>query len=86
MCVCESHAIVSDSLWPRGLQPARLLCPWDPPGKNAGAGSRALFQGIFPTQGSSPHLLYYREILYRLNHQGSPFNIYGSMCMLTPNS
>ena len=36
----------------------RLLCPWDSPGKNAGAGCHALLQGIFPTQGSSPHLLH----------------------------
>ena len=33
-----SHPVVSDSLWPRGLQPARLLCPWDSPGKNTGVG------------------------------------------------
>ena len=24
-----SHSVVSDSLWPHGLQPTRLLCPWD---------------------------------------------------------
>ena len=29
-------------------------------------------RGIFPTQGSNPGLLYYRQILYQLNHQGSP--------------
>ena len=29
----ESHSQVSDSLWPYGLQPARLLCPWDSLGK-----------------------------------------------------
>ena len=23
-----SRSVMSDSLWPRGLQPARLLCPW----------------------------------------------------------
>ena len=23
-----SHSVVSDSLWPHGLQSARLLCPW----------------------------------------------------------
>ena len=48
---------MSDSLWPHGLQPVRLLCPWDSPGKNAGVGCHALLQGIFPTQGSDPHLL-----------------------------
>ena len=31
-----SHSVVSDSLRSRGLQPARLPCPWDSPGKNAG--------------------------------------------------
>ena len=35
----------------------RLLCPWDSPGKNTGVGYHALLQGIFPTQGSNPHLL-----------------------------
>ena len=45
------------TLRPRGLQPARLLCPWGSPGKNPGAGCPALLQGIFPTQGSNPYLL-----------------------------
>ena len=31
-----SCSVVSNSLWPHGLQPARLLCPWDSPGKNTG--------------------------------------------------
>ena len=31
--------------------------PGDSPGKNAGGGSYFLLQGIFPTQGPSPHLL-----------------------------
>ena len=26
--VCVSHSVMSDSLRPHGLQPARLLCPW----------------------------------------------------------
>ena len=30
-CVCVSHSVMSDSLRPHGLQPARLLCPWDSP-------------------------------------------------------
>ena len=29
-------------------------------------------QGIFPTQGSNPGLLHYRQILYQLSHRGSP--------------
>jgi len=27
-----SRSVVSDSQWPHGLQPTRLLCPWDFPG------------------------------------------------------
>ena len=46
-----------DSVRPYGLYPARLLCPWDSPGKNTGVGCHALLQGIFPTQGSNPCLL-----------------------------
>ena len=52
-----SLSAVSDSLQPRGLQPTRLLCPWDSPGKNAGVGCHALLQGIILTQGSNPRLL-----------------------------
>ena len=48
---------MSSSLWPYGLQPARLLCPWDFPGKNTGEVCHFLLQGIFPTQGSNPRLL-----------------------------
>ena len=33
------------TLWPRGLQPARLLCPWDSPGKNTGLDCQPLLQG-----------------------------------------
>ena len=53
----ESRSVASDSLWPRGLQPTRLLCPWNSSGKNTGVGCHALLHGIFPTQGSNPGLL-----------------------------
>ena len=35
----------------------RLLCPWDPPGKNTRVHCHTLLQGIFLTQGSNLHLL-----------------------------
>ena len=35
---------MSDSLLPHGLQPTRLLCPWDSPGKNTGVGCHFLLQ------------------------------------------
>ena len=37
-----NHSVVSDSLQPHGLQPTRLLCPWDSPGKNTGVGCHFL--------------------------------------------
>ena len=43
---------------------ARLLCPWDFPGKNPGVGCHALLQGIFLSQGSYLRLLHCRRILY----------------------
>ena len=48
---------MSDSLLPYGLQPARLLCAWDSPGKNTGVGGHVLLQGIFLTEGLNLHLL-----------------------------
>ena len=51
-------------LQPHGLQPTRLLCPWDFPGKNTGVGSHFPLQGIFQTQGSNLGLLYCWHILY----------------------
>ena len=65
-------ARISDSLRPHGLQSTRLLCPWDFPGKDTGVACHFLLQGIFPTQGSNPGLLHYRQILYRLSYKGSP--------------
>ena len=48
-----------------------FLCPWDSPGKSTGVGCHALFQGIFPTQGSNPGLPNCRQILYQLSYQAS---------------
>ena len=53
------------------MEPARLLCPWNSPGKSTGVGCHFLLQGIFPTQGSNPGLLHCGQILSHLSHQGS---------------
>ena len=45
--VSSSHQVVK--VW--------LLCPWDSLGKNTGVDCHAVLQGIFPTQGSNPHVL-----------------------------
>ena len=36
--VSDSHSAMSNYSQPHGLWPARLLCPWDSPGKNTGGG------------------------------------------------
>ena len=51
-------------LRPHGLQPARLLCPWDFLGKNTGVDCHFLLQGIFITQSLNLRLLHCQWILY----------------------
>ena len=53
----------------RGLQPARVLWPWNPPGKNTGVDCRALLQGAFPSRGLNLGLRPCRRTLYRLRGQ-----------------
>ena len=50
--------VISNSLWPHGLTPARLLYPWNSPGKNTGEGCHFLLQGIFLIQGLNSCLLH----------------------------
>ena len=45
---------------PRAV-PARLLCPWDSPGKNTGVGCHFLLQGRF-------------LMIYHRSYEGSPVN------------
>ena len=59
-----THSCPGDSLRPHGLQPIRLLSPWDFPGKSTGVGCYFLLQGIFLTQGSNPGLPHCRGILF----------------------
>ena len=48
MC-CAVRLVVSDSLQPRGLQPARLLCPW-------GFSGKELWSGLpYPPPGDLPN-------------------------------
>ena len=49
---------------PVDCSPSCSSCPWNFLGKNTGVGCYAHNQGIFPTQGSNPGLLYCRQILY----------------------
>ena len=64
--VSISHSVVSNSLQRHGLQPARLLCPWNSPGKNARLGSHSLLQGLLLSQRSKPGLLHCKQIFFLL--------------------
>ena len=55
------------TLQSHGLQPTRLLCPWNSPGKNTEVGCHSLLRGIFLTQRS--RLLHGRQIQYQLSHE-----------------
>ena len=74
-----SHSVMSDSSWPHGLWPARLLCPWDSPGKNTEVG--LLFPppgdlsnpGFKPTSTVSPALA---EGFFTTLPPGKPFQSY----------
>ena len=98
VCLLASSvaSVMSDSLTPHGLQPTRLLCPWDSPGKINRVGCHDLLQGIVLTQGLNPLLLcllHCRHILYSLSHHwklqgsnyllGSPHS-QGTLILLAP--
>ena len=61
-CFCGAweHAmlILSHSVATLWTVACWLLCPWGSPGKNTGVSCYALFQSLFPTQGSNLHLLW----------------------------
>ena len=76
MCVlCSVTSVLFDSWQLHGPQPARLLYPWDSPGKNTEVGCHALLQGIFLAQISNLHLLCllnWQTVLYHWCHQEGP--------------
>ena len=51
-----SRSVVSDPQWPHGLQPSRLLCPWDFLGKSTGVGCHCLLR-IQMLQSHKCHML-----------------------------
>ena len=69
-----SCSVMPDSLQPHGLQPTRILCPWDFPGKDSGVGCHFLLQGIFPTQTSNLCPLRWQEASLPLD-RGSPVRV-----------
>ena len=73
--VCSVTSVVSDYLGLSGLQPVRLLCPWDSPGKITGVACHAFLQGIFPDPGikpSSPEFLALQADSFTTEPPGKP--------------
>ena len=64
-------SVMSDSLWPHGLQSTRFFYPWISQ-QDTGVGCHSFLQGIFLSQGLNLGLQHCRQILYRLSHQASP--------------
>ena len=65
-------SVVSDSLQPHGLH-TRLLCPWNFSGKNMRVDCHFLLEGIFLTQGLSPHPMHH--LLWQVCRLGGPITM-----------
>ena len=58
-------------LWPHGLWPTRLFCPWDFPGKNTGVGCHIMRRSFQPRD--QTHIFCTgRKILYRWATREAP--------------
>ena len=60
------------------LEPARLLCPWNLPGKNNGVGSHLLLQGNLPDPEIKPVSAALQADSLSLNYQGSPNQVHSN--------
>ena len=67
-----SRSVISNYLQPRGLQFARLLCPWGFSRKEYWSGLPCPPPGDPPNPGIEARSPHCRQILYYLSHQGSP--------------
>ena len=79
LCGCVVRSLGRVCLFCDPVDCSHRLCPQDSPGKNTGLGHHCLLQGVFPTQGSNPSLLYWQADSLPLSHQGSPSDCF--MCI-----
>ena len=63
---------MSDSSRPRGLQPTRLLRPWDSPGKSTGVGCHCLLRNIGYVEANDTHYIVYFILLLSFHGDLSP--------------
>ena len=64
-----NRSVISDPQWPHGLQPTRLLCPWDFPGKSTGVGCHCLLCSLcyFKLYSSKPHKIPTKKIQVQIH-------------------
>ena len=72
LCVCSDAQSCLTLCDPMDCSPPGSSVHGDSPVQSIGVGCHFLLQGIFPTQGSNPHLPNCRQILYHLSHQRCP--------------
>ena len=68
-CCCSVAKLFPTLCNAMDLQPTRLLCSWNFPGKNTGMGCCFLLQGIFLTWGLNPHFLHWQVGSLPLSHR-----------------
>ena len=64
-----SHSVVSDPQRPHGLQPTRVLHPWDFPGKSTGVGCHCLLRiSLMKINAKLLKNIYYRDVQFQFWH------------------
>ena len=72
LCCVLSCSVMSDSLRPHGLQPARLLCPWGFSRQEYQSGLPYPSPGDLHNTGIKPGLPHCRRILYYVSYTREP--------------
>ena len=78
LCCCLVATSYPALLWRYGLKPARLLCPWNSPGKNTRVDCHFLLQGNLPNSEMEPTSPSLQADSLPLIHQGSPQSLNGA--------
>ena len=75
LTLCDAHGLFVTPVDPlsNSLQPCQAPLSMGFSRQEYWNGLPFPLQGIFPTQGLNPSLLHWRQILYCLSHQGSPY-------------
>ena len=75
MYACLVSLVMSDTVQLHALEPPRLLCPWDSPGKNIGVGYHASSRGSSQPRDQT-QVSHIAGRFCTDSHQGSPVTTY----------